>query len=37
MGQLILPGSGTVYVDTSPVIYAVEKVAPYAALLNPLW
>ena len=37
MGTLTLPPSGVVYVDTSPVIYSVEKVAPYATLLDPLW
>src|SRR5205823_342080 len=31
------PASGTVYVDANPVIYAVEKIEPYATLLNPLW
>lgn len=37
MGTLILPPASVVYLDTSPVIYSVEKVAPYAALLDPLW
>ncbi len=37
MGTLVLPPSGAVYVDANTVIYAVEKVAPFAALLNPLW
>lgn len=37
MGSLNLPGSGEVYVDTSIVIYGVEKVKPYAQLLEPLW
>ncbi len=37
MGTLILPVSGIVYVDTSPVIYSVEENAMYSQLLEPLW
>jgi predicted nucleic acid-binding protein len=37
MGTLSLPTSGPVYVDTNTVIYAVEKIEPYASLLQPLW
>lgn len=37
MGTLNLPASGSVYVDTNTVIYAVEKIEPYASLLQPLW
>jgi predicted nucleic acid-binding protein len=37
VGALTLPKAGLVYVDTSPVIYSVEKVAPYAAVVDPLW
>ena len=37
MGELTLPASGTVYLDTSAVIYAVEKIEPYASMLTPLW
>lgn len=37
MGQLILPTSGAIYLDTSVVIYSVEKLEPYATLLQPLW
>ena len=37
MGSLSLPASGSVYVDTAPVIYAVERHADYAPLLLPLW
>lgn len=37
MGSLILPPSGSVYVDTNPVIYTVEKVEPYRSFLDPLW
>jgi predicted nucleic acid-binding protein len=37
MGALILPASGSVYVDSNTVIYAVEKIEPYSSLLSPLW
>jgi predicted nucleic acid-binding protein len=37
MGALTLPASGSVYVDANAVIYAVEKIEPYASLLEPLW
>ena len=37
MGALTLPASGLVYVDTSIVIYAVERHPAYAAALRPLW
>jgi hypothetical protein len=37
MGALSLPESGLVYLDASPIIYAVEKIPPYAVLLQPLW
>lgn len=37
MGSLIPQLSGLVYLDASPIIYAVEKVAPYAELLQPIW
>lgn len=37
MGSLKLPNSGKVYVDSNCVIYGVEKVKPYAAILEPLW
>jgi predicted nucleic acid-binding protein len=37
MGTLSLPASGRVYVDANTVIYAVEKIDPYAPLLAPLW
>lgn len=37
MGSLILPSSGSVYVDANTVIYAVEKVPPYADVLASLW
>jgi len=37
MGALILPPSGSVYVDANSVIYAVEKIEPYRSFLAPLW
>ncbi len=37
MGQLTLPESGTIYLDTSPVIYSVEKIVPYVDLMAPVW
>lgn len=37
MGQLVLPHTGKVYVDTNTVIYAIEKIEPYSSFLTPLW
>jgi len=37
MGGLILPSKGSVYIDANIVIYAIEKIEPYAGLLAPLW
>ncbi len=37
MGQLTLPSSGTVYVDTNAVIYRVERIEPYLTASAPLW
>src|SRR5215210_859173 len=37
MGALNLPQAGLVYLDTDAIIYSIEKIAPYAALLHPLW
>jgi predicted nucleic acid-binding protein len=37
MGSLTLPSAGLVYLDTDAVIYSVEKIDPYAPLLQPLW
>lgn len=37
MGQLILPDSGVIYIDTSVVIYSVEWNPDYYSLLEPLW
>jgi predicted nucleic acid-binding protein len=37
MGVIALPPSGRVYVDTSPVIYLIERVEPYLSASGPLW
>src|SRR5262249_10392404 len=37
MGQLALPPSGAVYVDTNVVIYLVERIEPYLSASAPLW
>jgi len=37
MGTLNLPASGSVYVDTNVIIYTVEKIDPYRAILQALW
>ena len=37
MGRLTFPLSAKVYLDTSPVIYSVEKHADYWRILISLW
>ena len=37
MGPLVLPSTGLVYLDTSSLIYSVERVEPYRTLLEPMW
>lgn len=37
MGTLNLPSSSLVYVDTSIIIYSVEKFPDYYATLEPIW
>jgi predicted nucleic acid-binding protein len=37
MGQITLPSSGSVYVDTNAVIYMVERIEPYLSVSAPLW
>lgn len=37
MGQLNIPSSSMIYLDTSPVIYTVEYNQNYFSLLQPLW
>ncbi|MEI6233818.1 MAG: PIN domain-containing protein [Planctomycetota bacterium] len=37
MGALILPATGSVYLEANAVIYTVEKIEPYSSFLKPLW
>ena len=37
MGSLILPTSGSVYIDANAIIYSVERIEPYRELLAPMW
>lgn len=37
MGQLNIPSSSIVYVDTAIVIYSIEKFPDYFPLLEPMW
>lgn len=37
MGSLILPASGSVYLDANCLIYSYEIVEPYSTLLKPVW
>ena len=37
MGVLVLPISGTVYLDTNSFIYSVERIDPYRTILDMLW
>lgn len=37
MGQLVMPSSSIIYIDTSVAIYSVEWNPDYYALLQPLW
>ena len=37
MGALILPPTGLAYLDSAPIIYALEKTEPYCSQLAPLW
>jgi hypothetical protein len=37
MGRLILPTSGSIYIDTSVAIYTIEGNPDYYSLLQPLW
>ncbi len=37
MGPLTPPVGGAVYLDANSIIYSVEGVAPYEALLLPVW
>jgi predicted nucleic acid-binding protein len=37
VGSLTIPVARAVYFDTDALIYSVEKIAPYDALLLPIW
>ncbi len=37
MGSLTLPDSGSVYLDSSAVIYSVELIEPYLTVMTPVW
>lgn len=37
MGPLTLPSHGAIYLDTSAIIYSVERNEPYLTLLAPAW
>ena len=37
MGALILPASGSVYIDANAIIYSIERIEPYRELLAPMW
>lgn len=36
MGQLNIPVSSRVYLDTTPIIYTVERIPDYFQLLRPI-
>lgn len=37
MGPLTPPAGAEVYLDANAIIYSVERIAPYRALMQPLW
>lgn len=37
MGQLNLPTSSLIYLDTVTIIYSIERFPDYIALLDPMW
>src|SRR5579885_1135084 len=37
MGSLVLPASGSVYLDANDFIYSIERIDPYRSLLDTLW
>ena len=37
MGPMTLPSHGAIYLDTSAIIYSVERNEPYFTLLAPAW
>lgn len=34
---MTLPSGGSVYLDTSAIIYSIERIEPYLSLLAPAW
>lgn len=37
MGSVTIPTGARVYLETNSIIYSVERIAPYHALLLPVW
>ena len=37
MGSIELPSYGSIYLDTSAIIYSVERNEPYLTLMAPVW
>lgn len=37
MGQLSVPDGAIIYLDTSPIIYSIERHIEYWQLLKPIW
>ena len=37
MGPIELPSYGAIYLDTSAIIYSVERNEPYLTLMAPVW
>ena len=37
MGSIGLPSYGAIYLDTSAIIYSVERNEPYLTLMAPVW
>lgn len=37
MGQLSVPDGAIIYLDTSPIIYSIERHIDYWQLLKPVW
>ena len=37
MGSIELPSYGAIYLDTSAIIYSVERNEPYLTLMAPVW
>jgi predicted nucleic acid-binding protein len=37
VGSIVLPSSGTIYIDAQIIIYSVERHPVFSATLRPLW